>query len=65
MSGVLRGRLLAFGDRGGSLLIGAGLGYLCMRDLHYAVIVAWAFLFVGAVTKIIVSDISRRERQHS
>jgi hypothetical protein len=65
MSGVFRGRLLALVDRVGIMLLGAGLGYFCMRDLHYAVIIAWVFLFVGALARIIVSDISRREKQHS
>jgi hypothetical protein len=60
VSKILHGRLLSFGDRSGSVLIGAGLGYLCMRDFQYAVIVAWVFLFIGALAKTIVYGITRR-----
>jgi hypothetical protein len=58
-------KCLPFADRVGSFLIGAGLGYICLRDFRYAILVASAFIFVGAVAKIVVSDIARREKQHS
>jgi len=56
---------LAFIERVGSLLIAAGLGYTWLRGFHYAILAAWAFIFVGAVAKIAVSDLARREMKHS
>jgi hypothetical protein len=56
---------LAFVERIGSLLIAAGLGYTCLREFHYAILAAWAFIFVGAVAKVVVSDLARREMKHS
>jgi hypothetical protein len=56
---------LDFIERVGSLLIAAGLGYTWLRGFHYAILAAWAFIFVGAVAKIVVSDLARREMKHS
>lgn len=62
-------RTLVFAERAGSLLIAAGLGYMCLKNLHYATLMASGFIFVGAVAKVIVADVTRgskaRPEQHA
>lgn len=48
-----------------SLLMAGGLGYIALRDIHQALLIAWGVVCSGAVAKLILFEIARKAKPSS